>query len=183
MWGSALPSDCVTCGSVLQNISRGWWWQSPPHHRVHKLVLFPNYEYPDYTFSQKSRKYFYPEQCKASVLGSRASSLSVTAPATCWLWLSRPRLQLLAAEAEDDGGHPRPGHEALHEQAHAVRAPRDLQLPPDLLHRGQRQEEARHHRRPQQLRLRRWAGRKKIFSHIKYFFLPKSENWNWKSKM
>jgi len=45
------------------------------------------------------------------------------------------------------------GDEAVHEQADALRAPRDIQLPADLLHWRQCQETTRDYWRAQQLRL------------------------------
>ncbi len=52
------------------------------------------------------------------------------------------------------------GDEAVHEQADALRAPRDIQLPADLLHRRQCQETTRDYWRAQQLRLWRRSGKK-----------------------
>ena len=63
------------------------------------------------------------------------------------------------ATPADDGGDARASDEAVHEQADSVRAPRDLQLPADLLHRRQRQEAPRNHRRPKQLPVRRRSGK------------------------
>lgn len=71
--------------------------------------------------------------------------------------LPRPALGA-ARKAQDHGGHPGPSDEALHEQADALRAPRNFQLFPNILHRGQRQETPRHHRQPQQLRVRQRPG-------------------------
>ena len=61
-------------------------------------------------------------------------------------------------QAQVHGCHARAGDEALHVQADPLRAPRDIQLPSDLLYWGQRQEAAWHHRGTKQLRIRRRAG-------------------------
>ena len=57
------------------------------------------------------------------------------------------------AAGDSKAQRPRPGDEAVHEQADPVRASRDLQLPADLLHWRECQKAARHHWRPQQLRI------------------------------
>lgn len=56
------------------------------------------------------------------------------------------------------GRQPRPGHEAIHEQADAVRTPRDLRLPAGVLYRCQCQEAAGAGRLSEQLRVRQRAG-------------------------